>query len=209
MCGGWIPCYQKPCEYSSELQYNPSEFCRWHKDLPLSFTSLNWGTYFNRVLVQGLFSEVTGEWEDAREEGKPPESRSGLDKMLLPVYPTQTYIICPDSPWGPALAFWAWASGLVGSLTNATLLSHGKGSLGGSCLSPSLFPKASTALRKVCQPNCVLLLCWGCHSEREGPVTIVHPSSAVAGVVWQSLGVGLLELPLLCSAVRLVWCHLF
>lgn len=90
---GWIPCYQKPPGYSSELQYNSSEFCRQHKDLPLSFTSLNWGTYFNSVLVQSFFSEVAGEWEDAGEEEKPPESRSGLDKVLPSVYPCR-----PTSP---------------------------------------------------------------------------------------------------------------
>lgn len=113
----------------------------------------------------------------------------------------QTYITCPDSPWGPALAFWAWASGLVGSLTNPTLLSHGKSSLGGSCLCPSLFPTASTVLRKVCQPNCVLLLCWGCHSELEGPVTIKCPFSAMAGVVWQSPGIGIARVSRIASVV--------
>lgn len=134
-------------------------------------------------------------WEDAREE-KPPESRSGLDKVLPPDLHHLSW-----QPMEPALAFWAWASGLVGSLANPTLLSHGKHSLGGSCLCPSLFPTASTVLRKVCQPNCVLLLCWGCHSEPEGPVTIKCPSSDMAGVVWQSPGVGIARISRIASVV--------
>lgn len=155
--GGWIPCCQKPCEYSSELQHNSSEFCRQHKNLSPSFTSLNWGTYFNRVLVQGFISEVSGAWEDVRKE-KSPGSRWGLAKVLPQCIPLR-----PTSPsWQPmgtcpclsSLGF----EGLMGSLTvTATLLSHGKGSLGGSCLSPSLLPKASTTFRKVCQPDCAAL----------------------------------------------------